>query len=418
MSEPKVTRRKLADYRPHKHNPNRHTERGLQIVEDSVNYNGAGRSGLAAADGTLLAGNGTWEAMERAGIREVIEVETDGHQWVIVKRADLTPDDARAKALMVSDNRSSEMGYDPDAELLGALLADIAAQDEHLLRGAGFTDSELQALLDGLQDTPATDAGAQVDRAAELAEQYGTSAGQLWQLGKHRLAIGDCTDRAVVDALMQGERADAVVTDPPYGQNQAGVSNDEPEKLKDIVCGAVKNIPCDNGVIIAFQSPRTFPEWLDVTRQNGMKFERMLWMYKAAQMTFPWRGWLLTSEAILVSSIGIGQWNDVHPYSHDCYYMSELSGELEEDSGWHGSVKPLHVVSDLMQRVSIRDSIIYDPFLGSGTTLIAAHQTGRTCYGCEIDPKYGAVIIQRWEALTGMKAERLADMGLTPARVE
>lgn len=150
MSEPKVTKRTLADYKQHANNPNRHTERGLQIVEDSVNFNGAGRSGLAANDGTLLAGNGTWEAMERAGIQEVIEVETDGHQWVIVKRADLSPDDARAKALMISDNRSSELGYSPDNELLGALLADIAAQDEHLLRGAGFTEGELQALLDNL----------------------------------------------------------------------------------------------------------------------------------------------------------------------------------------------------------------------------------------------------------------------------
>src|SRR3990167_2621606 len=208
MSEPKVTRRKLADYQPHSDNPNRHTERGLQIIEDSVNFNGAGRSGLASKDGTLLAGNVTWESMARAGIEEVIEVETDGHQWVIVRRSDLDPADPRSKALMLSDNRASELGYDPDPPMLAALLAAIAAQDEHLLRGAGFTDGELQALLKGLQGAPAQDQGAQVDRAGELAQQYGTTAGQLWQLGAHRLAIGDCTDRAVVDALMMGERAD------------------------------------------------------------------------------------------------------------------------------------------------------------------------------------------------------------------
>lgn len=145
--QPKVTRRTLAEYKQHPANPNRHTERGLQIVEDSVNYNGAGRSGLAAADGTLLAGNGTWEAMERAGIRDVLEVETNGQTWVIVKRSDLAPDDARAKALMLSDNRASELGYDPDAELLGALLGDIAADNEMLLKGAGYNESDLEQLL-------------------------------------------------------------------------------------------------------------------------------------------------------------------------------------------------------------------------------------------------------------------------------
>lgn len=171
MSEPKVTRRKLSDYRQHSNNPNRHTERGLQIVEDSVNYNGAGRSGLAANDGTLLAGNGTWEAMERAGIQEVIEVETDGHQWVIVKRNDLAPDDPRSKALMVSDNRASELGYDPDSAMLGALLADIAAQDEHLLRGAGFTDSEVEQLIKAL-DIP--DGFKEYDESAGDEVEYCT----------------------------------------------------------------------------------------------------------------------------------------------------------------------------------------------------------------------------------------------------
>lgn len=156
MSEPTIRVKSLKDYKPHPENANQHTERGLQVIEDSANFNGAGRSGLAANDDTLLAGNGTWEAMARAGIEEVVEVETDGHQWVIVKRRDLSPHDAKAKALMVSDNRASELGYDPDQELLGALLANIAAEDEALLRGAGFTERELAELIATLEQ-PSTD---------------------------------------------------------------------------------------------------------------------------------------------------------------------------------------------------------------------------------------------------------------------
>lgn len=152
MRNPKITRKKLADYKPADFNPNQHTERGLQVIEDSIHFNGAGRSGLVAKDGAFIAGHGTWEAMARAGIEDVIEIEADGHQWVIVRRNDLDSSDPRAKALMVADNRASELDYAPDGDMLAALLTDIVAQDENLLRGTGFSEGELQALLGSLHD--------------------------------------------------------------------------------------------------------------------------------------------------------------------------------------------------------------------------------------------------------------------------
>lgn len=163
-ANPKITRRKLADYKPAPDNPNQHNERGLQIIEDSINYNGAGRSGLAAADGTLLAGNGTWEAMQRAGIEEVVEIEIDGKQWVVVKRQDLAPTDPRAKALMVADNRASQIDYTPDNELLAAILGDIAAHDEQLVKAAGYSESDLRDLLDGLAMATIDDWAASFDK--------------------------------------------------------------------------------------------------------------------------------------------------------------------------------------------------------------------------------------------------------------
>jgi len=217
----------------------------------------------------------------------------------------------------------------------------------------------------------------------------------------HRILCGDSTRRDDVERVMQGEKADAVVTDPPYGQNQKGVPNDEPEKLSALISGALQCMPVDNAVVIAFSSPRTFPVWLDEARKQGHKFERMLWLYKAAQETFPWRGWLLKSETILATSVGTGQWQDVHPYSHDCYYKAEVSGQLSPDSGWHGSVKPLDVVSDFIKRVSPKDGILYEPFSGSGTTLIACENLGRKCRAIEISPGYVAVALQRWADHTG-----------------
>lgn len=278
--------------------------------------------------------------------------------------------------------------------------------DADLLKDWKANVGALDNLLKSEEETPPDDPGAQVDKAEELREKWGTALGQLWQIGEHRLICGDCTDPAVVERVMGGEKAAAVITDPPYGQNQEGVPEDEPEKLAGIIRGAVSALPVENTIVIAFQSPRTFTEWLDATREAGHKFERMLWMYKAAQCTFPWRGWILTSESILASTYGNGEWQDVHPYSHDCYYLSEVSGELGKDSGWHGSVKPLSVVADIVARVSAPGAIVFDGFIGSGTTLVACERLGRKCRAVELDPKYVAVTL-----------ERLSQMGLEPVLI-
>src|SRR6185369_16947739 len=127
---------------------------------------------------------------------------------------------------------------------------------------------------------------------------------------------------------------------------------------------------------------------------NNHKFLRALWLYKEAQMANPWRGWILKSEMILLSEIGKGEWLDVHPFAHDCYKLPEVSYRTEKIAAMrpHGSVKPLVVVQDLVSRIG---GNVYEPFLGSGTTMVACENLGRKCYAFEIDPKYAAVSIQR-----------------------
>jgi DNA modification methylase len=135
----------------------------------------------------------------------------------------------------------------------------------------------------------------------------------------------------------------------------------------------------------------------------------MLWMYKAAQCTFPWRGWILKSESIPVCSIGNAKWQDVHPFSHDCYYLSEVSGELKPDSGWHGSVKPIKVVQDILSRITELGAVVFEPFLGSGTTMVASENLGRKCFGIEISQNYAAVILQRMkDAFPLLEIKKLA----------
>jgi hypothetical protein len=399
----KVTRKRLSDYKPDPLNANAGSERGYRFIDDSITQDGVGRSGLVDKNGVVIAGNQTMEVLAANGIEDVIEVETTGKEWVVVKRTDtdLGDDDPNntARRMAYRDNRATEVSLNWKPE---RLQADKEAGVEVVEKL--WTPVELDEM--GVESEEPPDAPeAQIDRAAELQEKWQVQRGDIWQVGRHRIMCGDSTNAGDVEKLMGGVKADAVVTDPPYGINQDGIPNDEPEKLQNMIDGVVINLPCDNAVIVCFQSPRTFPVWLDSTRKNNIEFKRMLWMYKAAQITFPWRGWILTSESILISLIGNGQWNDVKPYTHDCYYMSELSNELPKDCGWHGSVKPLHVISDLIQRVSQNGQVSYDPFLGSGTTLVACEQTGRVGYGMELHPPYVAVCL-----------ERLTEMGLQPER--
>ncbi len=249
------------------------------------------------------------------------------------------------------------------------------------------------------------DADVSTDRAAELLEKWGVTTGSLWQIGDHRLICGDCTDAATVARVMDGEKAGACVTDVPYGQNQVDVTGDEPEDNAELLRNCVAQMPIDNGIVITFESPRTFPKWMEAISNH--KFLRALWLYKEAQMANPWRGWILKSEMILISEIGKGEWLDVHPFAHDCYKLSEVSYRTEKIAPVrpHGSVKPLVVVQDLVSRVG---GDVYEPFCGSGTTMVACENLRRKCRAIEISPAYCSVALERMsQAFPSLEIRRL-----------
>lgn len=292
-----------------------------------------------------------------------------------------------------------------DEEMLGEILASIEMDgvDELLADiAAGFG-------IDLFGDEPADDPGAQVDRAEELREKWQTERGQLWQIGPHRLLCGDSTNADDVARLMGDATAGAVVTDPPYGINREGIVNDDPEGLRALFDGVLAAAPITDAVVIAFQSPRLFPVWLDAVRDAGHKFERALWLYRTGQGAYPWRGWYMRSDVIIVSSYGKPEWPEWVDAHTDCYTVNindEESVKATDVGGvaGHTTIKPIDVIADLVMHTA---GDVYDPFLGSGTTMVAAEQTGRVCYGMEIEPKYVAVTL-----------ERLAGMDLEPRRVE
>ncbi len=386
----------IADLTPDPKNARTHPERNIRTIAKSLEEVGAARSIVIDEDNVILAGNGLVEAAGMVGIEDIRIVEASGNEIIAVRRTGLTK--KQKKRLAVLDNRAGELAeWNP--EVLAELTKEIDLSDL-------FFEDELSALLNSVNaDTNGgLLPGADPDAIPEAVETR-CKPGDLWSLGRHRLLCGDSTNPQHVEILMDGKKANAVLTDPPYGINREGITNDDPEGLAALFRDVLSILPVQDAVIIAFQSTRLFPVWLDAVRENGHKFERMLWMYKPSDCTFPWRGWLLTSEAILVSTIGNAKWRDVHPYMHDCYSPTTIGKELPEGVGHHASVKPMAVVLDLLQR--IEGEIVFDPFLGSGTTLIAAEQLDRICFGMEIEPKYCDVILTRWEQATGKTAQRI-----------
>lgn len=383
----KIEQVAVGKLKAYERNSRTHSAEQVAQIAASIREFGFTNPVLIDEGNTIIAGHGRLLAAQSLGLDKVPCVRLVGLS------------EAQRRAYVIADNQIAlNSGW--DADLLNMELAELDALDFDLSL-TGFDQEELDGML-ALADV--AEPQCDEDEAPPVSSSPVSKIGDVWSCGRHRVICADSTDAGCVKKVMGGGMASAVLTDPPYGINQPGVPGDSPEDFANLMAGYFKNLPMVNGVCVTFQSPRMFVGCLDALRQAGFKFERMLWMYKQAQMVKPWRGWLLKSEAILVASVGEGVWNEVKPYVHDCYLLSEVSGELDSDIGWHGSVKPQKVVADILSRISIPGGVVFDGFLGSGSTLIACEKSGRICRGMELAPGYVDVIVRRWQQFTGRLA--------------
>ncbi len=200
----------LRDLKPDKRNTRKHNPRNLGQIERSIQANGFGRSILLANDGTIIAGNATYDASAAAGLEDVLIVESDGTRVIAVKRTDVEPGSKQFHELAIADNRSAELAdWDPD------ILRELQEQGEIDLSQFWF-DDELDVLLASM-DAPV--ALTDPDDVPPVPEEPVTKPGDLWCLGRHKLLCGDATVVTDVEWLMDGEKADMVFTDPPYGMD-------------------------------------------------------------------------------------------------------------------------------------------------------------------------------------------------------
>lgn len=384
-------------------NANKGTVRGRGMLAKSIGDVGAGRSLVVDRNGLVVAGNKTREALNEAGMKDAIVVETDGQRPVIVKRMDwdLTDRKSPARRYAYLDNRVAEV----DLEWDQAQLAKDLASGEIDMTGL-FSDVELKALLG--EGT----GGVVEDEVPPPPAAPKTRPGDMYQLGEHRLVCGDCTDAATIARLVGAEKADMTWTDPPWNVGYGKARKDK--KHKEIAND-------DMGDEFGAFADAFCKQIAEVTRPGGALYMAMSaqeWpvIDRALRASFHWSSTIIWAKDSLVLSR-----KDYHTQYEPIWYgwrdgqarICPLTDRKQSDlwqidrpksSEDHPTMKPVGLVARAIVNSSMRGHLVFEPFCGSGTTLIACEQTGRRCVAIELDPGYCDVIVRRWEALTGKEA--------------
>lgn len=390
----------IADLSADPANVRKHSERNIETIVASLRRFGQQKPIVVDKSGVVRAGNGTLEAARRLGWDSI-----DAHV------SELTGSEMTAYA--IADNRTAELAEWDEASL-AATLEGLQFDDAELLEAAGFDEDELAEMLADVEiDGDGTTGEIEEDDVPEPPVDPITKPGDLWILGRHRVLCGDSTKAEDVGRLMDGKRAEMMFTDPPYGVNYEGGhfhSGDvnikrKREKLAadataqiyfdflpvalSVVDGpcymwfagskardvynAVHESKCEVHALIIWH--KTNATYAAMNAQYKQRHEPCLY-FKPKGSTLRWCG--ETTEATVWSQDRDGI-NEFHPTQKPVALAAKAMGNHEA-------------------------SIVLDMFCGSGSTLIAAEQLGRTCYGMEISPQYCDVIVKRWENLTGEKA--------------
>jgi hypothetical protein len=389
-------RRPLADLKQHPKNYNVHRGPHIERMAAKVRLNAFTSPFIIRPDGTILGGHLRRLSLLHLKNESYPEPQGVDPGWVVPCRV-FEGTETQELALLAGDNiHPSEIEFDNEA--LSSLLAELQADDA--LEGSGYDAEALDRLIGELAEQGGGGAGesglldgANVDEIPEQVEER-CQAGDLWSLGNHRLICGDCTDAETVARLMDGARAELCLTDPPYGVGLGYASTDDTEANLD-------------GLIAGFLPiARDVADVVFITPGNKNQ-----WAYPRPDWCMAW----FCAAGAGMNSHGFTCWQPVMVYGKDPY-LAKCKGsrpdalcktETAPDLS-HPCPKPVAVWEWWMERGSLSPGDnVYDPFLGSGTTLIAAESLGRRCFGLEIEPRYCDVILARWERATGKTAELL-----------
>jgi DNA modification methylase len=377
----------LKELTPYTRNSRTHSEEQItQVVASIVEY-GWTNPVLIDDSGMIIAGHGRTMAAARLKMTEV----------PCIRLSNLSENQKRA--YIIADNQIAlNAGW--DEALLHEELEALKIE-EYDLQLLGFSDAELDDLL--------TDTEEEVVELPipEPPVNPTTKLGEIYQLGNHRLMCGDSTSIEAVDRLMDGQKADMVFTDPPYGIDFAPQRGTHGKILNDALDGAEFDNFLDAvfGAAFASMKPDTYAfVWTGWPKIGA--FERSLQKFFKIQAMHIW----------VKNNFGIGYYSrPKHEPFYLCLngkpvYPANAPADVWEAKKVHKTVhsceKPVDLIVDILDTYH-KNSTVLDLFGGSGSTLIACEKTNRKCYGMELDPKYCDVIIERWENFTNKKAVKV-----------
>jgi DNA modification methylase len=367
---------------PYARNARTHSEQQISQIAASIKEFGFLSPIVISGDNTILCGHGRLYAAQKLGLKKI----------PCVKENYLT--EAQKRAYILADNRLAlNAGW--DEEMLSIELSELEGADFDLDL-LGFTDAELHKLL-GEIETEEDD----FDLTAALEEASFVKAGDVWTVGKHRLICGDATKREDVQKLMDGKKANLILTDPPYAvsyESASGLSikndNLKAEEFYDFLLSSFKNM-----IEVSEAGASAYVFHADT---EGLTFRK----------AFEDAGFHLSGVCIWAKdSLVLGR--SPYQWSHEPILFGwNKKGKHEwyagraEKTVWqfnkpkknenHPTSKPIDLLSYPIQNSSRANGIVLDLFGGSGSTLIACEQTDRICYMAEVDDKYASVILRRY----------------------
>ena len=377
----KVANRNLAELTPYAGNAKKHDSTQIANVAESIRQFGFVQPIVIDRDGVIVIGHCRALAAEKLGMKEVPCVCVD----------DLTPE--QVNALRIVDNKSNESEWDLD--ILPDELADLDLSDFDFDFGIEDEEEETEIVEDEVPE---------VDEDAEPIAKLG----DIWQLGRHRLMCGDSTDKATVELLMDGKKADMVFTDPPYGYEYQSnmrtkskkfdvLKNDD--KILDFM-PAIKGVV--NGFVFICTTWKVLDKWLPLFAKYYDLTNMIIWDKGGGGIGDLEHTFLTDFEIILCSN------NSAKITGKRIGCVWSISKDNANDYV-HATQKPVKLSATAIENTTNGNDIVLDVFGGSGSTLIACEQLDRTCYMMELDPKYCDVIIKRWETFTGEKAVLIND---------
>ena len=371
----------ISQLNPLENNPRHHSATQIEKLKESIERFGFTNPILAHKDSTIIAGHGRVEAAKEAG-----------HDTVPVIFLDMDKADAMLYAL--ADNRLSDLSrWDDDK------LEEIAKELSELdmdLADAGFRVDEIDKLIgDGVEE----DAPLQADDVQSLCEP-----GDVWHLGQHRVICGDSCDPSVVAQVLGNDKPNLMVTDPPYGvEYDPEWRNEHANAKPSRRMGKVQNDNrCDWTPTYNLFDGNVAYVWHGGNQSGHV------------QLSLENAGLTIRTQIVWVKSYSRISRGHYHSHHEPCYYAvregesANWQGSRTESTVWeaeldvndktiHSTQKPIAVMSPPIKNHTVKGDAVCDPFLGSGTTLIAAEQLERICYGVELNPEYVDIIIARFQ---------------------